>query len=55
MDFNDDNQIKMAAINIINLFKNPNKVKFYKNEFTKAKSRILDWEKTASEWIKYFV
>jgi hypothetical protein len=55
LDFNDDNQIKMAGINIINLFINPHKVEFYKNEIIKAKSKILDWDKIACEWTKYFV
>lgn len=54
-DFNDDNQIKMAAINIINLLKNPNKIDTYKNQINEFKSKICGWDKTAYEWEKYFI
>ena len=54
-DFNDDNQIKMAAINIINLLKNPNKVDIYKNQINEFKSKICGWDKTAYEWEKYLI
>ena len=55
LEFNNDSQIQMAAIKIISIFKNKNKSELYKNEIIKAKSKILDWEKTAIEWGKYFV
>jgi hypothetical protein len=55
LDFNDDNQIKMAGINIINLLKNPDKLNNYKNQISDAKLKILDWDNIASEWAKYFV
>ena len=55
LDFNNDTQIKMAAINIITLLKNPNKVEIYKNQISESKSKIFGWEQIAIDWEKYFV
>lgn len=52
-DFDNDTQIKMAAIKIIDLLKNPDKLEFYKKSINK--SDIVDWDKTASDWNSYFV
>lgn len=52
-DFNDDKQIKMAAIKIIDLLKNPDKLESYKKSINK--SNIVGWDKTASDWNQYFV
>lgn len=53
-DFNDDKQIKMAAINIINLLKNPQKINDYREKI-KNDQTIVSWDLVALEWNKYFV
>jgi hypothetical protein len=53
-DFNDDKQIKIAAINIINLFKNPQKVNDFREKIINDQT-IINWDIIASEWNKYFV
>ena len=53
-DFNTDKEINMAAINIINLLKNPQKINVIKEQI-KNDPIIIDWETVASEWTKYFV
>jgi hypothetical protein len=50
LDFEDDKQIQMAAINIINLLKNPNKLDNYKKQ---TDFLTIDNEKIASYWIKH--
>jgi hypothetical protein len=54
-DFNDDNQIRMTAIHIISLLKNPNKVEIYKNQIEEFGTKIDGWDKVAIDWEKYFV
>jgi len=53
-EFSDDKQIKMAAINIINLLKNPQKVEEFRDKI-KNDPTIVDWNIVANEWTKYFV
>jgi len=53
-DFNDEKQIKLAAINIIGLLKNPEKVNDYREKI-KNDPTIVNWETIALEWNKYFV
>ena len=53
-DFNTDKEIKMAAISIINLFKNPQKISEFREKII-CDPTIVDWETIASEWMKYFV
>ena len=44
----------MAAISIINLFKNPQKISEFREKII-CDPTIVDWETIASEWMKYFV
>lgn len=53
-DFETENKIKMAAINIINLLKNPQKISEFREKI-KSDQTIVDWGKIALEWTKYFV
>jgi glycosyltransferase involved in cell wall biosynthesis len=53
-DFNDEKEIKMAAINIINLLKNPQKVSEFREKI-KNDPTIIDWETIALEWMKHFI
>lgn len=53
-EFENDKQIKMAAINIINLLKNPQKVEEFREKI-KNDPTIVDWNIIANEWTKYFV
>ena len=53
-DFNNDKEIKMSAINIINLLKNPQKIIEFREKI-KTDSTIVNWESVALEWTKYFV
>jgi len=53
-DFENDKQIKMAAINIINLLKNPQKVEEFRQKI-KTDPTIVDWNTIALEWTKHFV
>lgn len=53
-EFENDKQIKMAAINIINLLKNPQKVEEFIKKI-KNDPTIIDWNVIANEWVKYFV
>jgi glycosyltransferase involved in cell wall biosynthesis len=53
-DFNTEKEIKMTAISIINLLKNPEKVKEFREQI-KNDSSIIDWETIAFEWNKYFI
>ena len=53
-EFENDKQIKMAAINIINLLKNPQKVEEFREKI-KNDPTIVDWNVIANEWAKHFV
>jgi glycosyltransferase involved in cell wall biosynthesis len=53
-EFEDERQIKMAAINIINLLKNPQKVSDFREKI-KNDPTIVDWNVVAGEWVKHFV
>jgi hypothetical protein len=44
----------MAAINIINLLKNPQKVNDFREKI-KNDQTIVNWDIIASEWTKYFI
>ena len=52
-DFNNEKEIKMAAINIINLLKNPQIVNDFREKILNDPT-IIDWNTTALEWIGYF-
>lgn len=53
-DFNTEIQIKMAAINIIQMLKNPSQINEFREKI-KSDPTIVDWETIALEWTKYFV
>jgi len=60
LDINNDKEIKMAAINIIKLLKNPDiveeyrkKIKLFNNDFDS--NIIADWEKISFLWLDYFI
>lgn len=53
-DFETEKDIKMAAIQIINLLKNPSQIKEFREKI-KSDSTIIDWETIALEWTKYFI
>ena len=53
-EFDTEKNIKMAAINIIQLLKNPSKVDEFREKI-KSDPTIVDWETIALEWTKYFV
>ena len=53
-EFENEKQIKMAAINIINLLKNPQKVEEFREKI-KNDPTIVDWNIVAQEWTKYFI
>jgi len=51
-DFNNDKEIKMSAINIISLLKNPQKISDFREKIINDQT-IVDWESIAAEWLKY--
>lgn len=53
-DFNDEKQMKMAAINIINLLKNSNKIEEYRKKIVNHNT-IINWNTISLEWDKFFV
>ena len=53
-NFNDEKDYKMAAISIINLIKNPQKIEEFRKNLYMDKT-ITSWEQTALDWNKYFV
>lgn len=53
-EFGNEKEIKMAAINIINLLKNPDKLNKFREKI-KSDPTIVDWKTIAHEWIKHFV
>ena len=55
LDFDDDKKIKLTAVYIIDLLKNPKKVDQYKNQIEKWKTNISSWEQISLEWDKYFL
>jgi hypothetical protein len=55
LDFDDDKKIKLTAVYIIDLLKNPKKVDQYRNQIEKWKTNISSWEQISLEWDKYFL
>lgn len=53
-DFETEKDIKMAAINIIQLLKNPSQINEFREKI-KLDPTIVDWKTVAIEWTKYFV
>jgi len=53
-EFETEKDIKMAAINIIQLLKNPSQIDEFREKI-KSDPTIVDWETIAFEWTKYFV
>lgn len=49
-----DKDLNMAAIHIIQLLKNPQKVEEYRKNFINDET-IISWEQTAQNWLKYLV
>ena len=53
-NFETEKDIKMTAIQIINLLKNPSQINEFRDKI-KSDPTIVDWETIALEWKKYFV
>ena len=53
-DFTTEKEIKMTAIKIIQLLKNPHIMDDFREKI-KLDPTIINWETIASEWMKYFV
>lgn len=53
-DFNNEKEIKMAAVKIIDLLKNFQKVDEFREKMKNDQS-INDWKYVAFEWTKYFI
>jgi glycosyltransferase involved in cell wall biosynthesis len=53
-DFNTEKEIKMAAIQIINLLKKPQQIEEFREKI-KNDPTIIGWETIAQEWLKHFV
>ena len=53
-EFDTEKDIKMAAVNIIQLLKNPSQISKFREKI-KTDPTIVDWETIALEWTKYFV
>jgi hypothetical protein len=53
-EFDTEKDIKMAAINIIQLLKNPSQISQFREKI-KSDPTIVDWETISLEWTKYFV
>lgn len=53
-EFDTEKDIKMAAINIIQLLKNPSQISEFREKI-KSDPTIVDWETIALEWTKYFI
>jgi glycosyltransferase involved in cell wall biosynthesis len=53
-NFETEKDIKMSAINIIQLLKNPSQVNEFREKI-KSDPTIVDWETIALEWTKHFV
>ena len=53
-DFNNDKEIKIAAISIINLLKNPQRINELREKIINDPT-IISWETVAMEWMKYFI
>jgi len=51
-DFDNEKNIRMAAIRIIDLLKNPHKVEELRNNIKTSKT-IINWKDVATEWLKY--
>jgi glycosyltransferase involved in cell wall biosynthesis len=53
-EFDTEKDIKMAAVNIIQLLKNPSQINEFREKI-KSDPTIVDWETIALEWTKYFI
>lgn len=53
-EFDTEKDIKMVAVDIIQLLKNPSQINEFREKI-KSDPTIVDWETIALEWTKYFV
>lgn len=53
-DFNNEKEIRMAAVRIVSLFKKPEEINKLSEKY-KTDPTIIDWQTIASKWLKYFV
>ena len=56
-DFNNDKDIKMSAVKIIDLFKNPTKILDYKKQIIDNVDldMIADWDNISNKWKKFLI